>query len=82
MKTFIICRYLRNFMLHKDPHCFQNDTLCQCNYQCRLMNDEVVPTHFPSTYGELLTIIKKSLDSPTTSDPDGINSVPDVRKGD
>jgi len=46
------------------------------------MNDEVVPTHFPSTYGELLTIIKKSLDSPTTSDPDGINSVPDVRKGD
>ena len=56
-----ICKLLRDIMLTKDPHCFQNSTLCDCSYFCHVQQNYGTDDtqYFPKNFEEYIKIRDK-----------------------
>ena len=56
-KPLTICKHIHNLVLKRDPHAFQNDLLCSCDYMCKLKSGDKLKEHFPKDYKEFVKIV-------------------------
>ena len=57
MKRVTVCKHIYTMILKSDPHAFQNDTICSCNYMCKLKSNIKLQDHFPKDYKEFVKVV-------------------------
>ena len=48
----IICRIIKNFLMNKDPYCFQHNKLCNCSLPFCHVKFKESDKYFPKNYTE------------------------------
>lgn len=56
--SITVCKLVRNALMKKDPHCFQNNTLCKCSFYCYVKFEDD-KNFFPKNYDELNQVMKR-----------------------